>query len=92
MFERRVKKGFTCKITKEPFIKGSKFSSDDEERINELIESGHLEGDKVTPKPKVSDKTMTELKELAEEKGIEVEGTGKNGAVKKDDLVKALEG
>ncbi len=38
----------------------------------------------------VEDLTKTELEALAAEKGIEVEGTGKDGAVLKDDLLKAL--
>jgi hypothetical protein len=33
---------------------------------------------------------MKELKNLAEERDLEIEGTGKNGAIKKDDYVKAL--
>lgn len=36
--------------------------------------------------------TFTELKELAEAAGLEVVGTGKNGAILKADLVRALEG
>lgn len=36
--------------------------------------------------------TFAELKELAELAGLEVVGTGKNGAILKADLVRALEG
>lgn len=39
---------------------------------------------------KAEDLTFDELKQLAEAQGLQVEGTGKNGAVKKDDLINAL--
>lgn len=38
----------------------------------------------------LEDLNFDELKELAESKELQVEGTGKNGAVKKDDLINAL--
>lgn len=38
----------------------------------------------------LSDLTFDELKSLADSKDVEVEGTGKNGAIKKVDLLKAL--
>lgn len=38
----------------------------------------------------LEDLSFDELKALAESKELQVEGTGKNGAVKKDDLINAL--
>lgn len=39
---------------------------------------------------KAEDMTMDELRQVVESEGLEVEGTGKNGAIKKEDYVKAL--
>ena len=39
---------------------------------------------------RAEDLTFDELKQLADAQGLQVEGTGKNGAVKKDDLINAL--
>lgn len=94
--ERRVIKGFADKDTKKKYPKGSKYVSDDVERVNELVQKGYLSGEKVTePKQKkkneLEEKNMTELKEIADEKDLEVIGTGKNGAIKKEDYIKALE-
>lgn len=94
--ERRVIKGFIDKNTKKKHPKGAKYSSDDIERVNELVQKGFLSGEKVTEhkqkkKNDLEEKSMTELKEIADEKGIEVTGTGKNGAIKKEDYIKALE-
>lgn len=67
---------------------GDKFNSKDFDRIKELAKGGYVE-QPAEPKG-ISDKNMNELRDLAKEKEIEVEGTGKNGAVTKGDLVKAL--
>lgn len=67
---------------------GDKFKSDDIDRIKELAEGGYVE-QPVEPKG-LADKNMTELRKIAQQNEIEVEGTGKNGAVTKGDLVKAL--
>ena len=42
--------------------------------------------------PALADLTVTELRALAEERGIEPDGTGANGNVVKADLVRALAG
>lgn len=47
--------------------------------------------DAVEPQTDYAALTFNELKELAEAAGLEVSGTGKNGAVTKADLVRALE-
>lgn len=102
--ERRVIKGFTDKNTKKAYPKGSKYVSEDKKRVNELVKSGNLSGEeaKVIEDKKTNDetdenenslenKTMTELKQLSDDKGLEIVGTGKNGSIKKEDYIKALE-
>lgn len=113
--ERRVIKGFTDKETKEEYPKGSKYVSDDKNRVNELVNKGNLSGEEIKSlkdaqedlqakqdaaaedEPladvdvKAEDMTMAELKQIADNEGIEVVGSGKNGAIKKEDYIKALE-
>lgn len=113
--ERRVIKGFTDKETKEEYPKGSKYVSDDKDRVNELVNKGNLSGEEIKPlkdaqedlqekqgaaaedEPladvdvKAEDMTMAELKQIADNEGLEVVGSGKNGAIKKEDYIKALE-
>lgn len=103
--ERRVIKGFTDKETKEKHPRGSKYNSQDAERVNELVSKGYLSGEeskpvkekKVDPEDaqmgevKAEEMTMAELKQVADDEGLEVIGTGKNGAIKKEDYIKALE-
>lgn len=51
-------------------------------------------GTKATPQSQevkpLDELSVTELKELVKSRGIEVVGTGKNGAVRKEDLIHAL--
>lgn len=103
--ERRVIKGFTDKQTKEKHPRGSKYKSQDAERVNELVNKGYLSGEeskpvrekKITPEDaqmeevKAEEMTMAELKQIADNEGLEVVGSGKNGAIKKEDYIKALE-
>lgn len=103
--ERRVIKGFTDKNTKKEYPIGSKYVSEDIDRINELIKKGNLSGEKIKPlkesqkeleekqdeAPAAEGMTMAELKQIADNEGLEVVGTGKNGAIKKEDYIKALE-
>lgn len=113
--KRRVIKGFTDKETKEEYPKGSKYVSDDKNRVNELVNKGHLSGEEIKSlkdahddlqekqdaaaedEPladvdvKAEDMTMAELKQIADNEGLEVVGSGKNGAIKKEDYIKALE-
>ena len=83
-YERKVLKGFT-----------------DKERVNELVKKGNISGDKVKTTKEAQDEVVNdnleatsfeELKSLADKKGLHVEGTGKNGAIKKEDYIKALKG
>lgn len=100
-YERKVTKGFTDKNTKKPYPKGSIYKSDDKERINELVKKNNLSGDKVKTLKQAQDKvvsdsleksTFEDLKKEVEKKGLNVEGTGKNGAIKKEDYINALKG
>lgn len=100
-YERKVLKGFTDKHTKTPYPKGSVYKSTDKDRVNELVKKGNISGDKVKTTKEARDKVVNDnleamhfedLKAEAEEKGLQVEGTGKNGAIKKEDYIKALKG
>jgi hypothetical protein len=63
---------------------GDEFSSDDQERINDLIIRGLIEGDK---KPSFDFLTKKEIMGLLEEKGIEY-----NSKANKEELIKLLGG
>lgn len=98
-YERKVTKGFTDKNTKKPYPKGSVYKSDDKERINELVKKNNISGDKVKTLKQAQDKVVSDnfesmnfddLKKEVDKKGLHVEGTGKNGAIKKEDYIKAL--
>lgn len=100
-YERKVTKGFTDKNTKKPYPKGSVYKSDDKERINELVKKGNISGDKVKTLKEAQDKVVNDnlekanfedLKKEVEKRGLHVEGTGKNGAIKKEDYINALKG
>jgi pyruvate/2-oxoglutarate dehydrogenase complex dihydrolipoamide acyltransferase (E2) component len=63
----------------------------------DLVDAYNAEGGTVAdpqaasaPTEDLASKSVPELQALADERGIEVEGTGKDGNVLKDDLVKAL--
>lgn len=56
----------------------------------EPIEAVKAEAKAAEPGNTLAELSFEELKALAESKGLDVEGTGKNGAVKKDDLLNAL--
>lgn len=56
----------------------------------EPVEAAQAEVKMNEPGTKAEDLTFDELKQLADAQGLQVEGTGKNGAVKKDDLINAL--
>lgn len=99
VFERKVLKGFTDKNTKEEYPKGSVYKSDDKERVNELVKKKHLSGKQVKTTQQAQDKVVNDniedmgsedLKATAEKQGLQVKGTGKNGAIKKEDYVNAL--
>ena len=58
---------------------GDEFSSDDQDRINDLIDRGLIEGDK---KPSIDLLTKKEIIESLEEKGIEYSPrANKNGLI-----------
>ena len=97
--KRRVSKAFIDKHTKKQYPKGSSYETEDKERINELVKKGHLSGKAVKTTKQAQDKVVNDniedmnfddLKAVADKKGLSVEGTGKNGAIKKEDYVKAL--
>ena len=56
----------------------------------EPVEVAQAENKAAEPGNSLEDLNFDELKALAESKELQVEGTGKNGAVKKDDLINAL--
>lgn len=63
---------------------GDEFSSDDQERINDLINRGLIEGDK---KPSIDLLTKKEIMRLLEEKGIKY-----NARANKEKLLNLLGG
>ena len=69
---------------KKVYYVGDEFSSDDQERINDLIDRGLIEGDK---KPSFDLLTKKEIMGLLEEKGIEY-----NSKANKEELIKLLGG
>lgn len=101
VYERKVLKGFTDKNTKDKYPKGSVYKSDDKARVNELVKKKIISGKPVRTIKEVQDKivgdnleatSFEDLKAIADKKGLQVEGTGKNGAIKKEDYIKALKG
>lgn len=97
LFERPVIQSFSgVKENKKEFTRGEKFKGS-ADRVNELISKGYLGGGKaVVDKAKeeeseLSTLGMAELKAKADDAGLTVEGTGKGGAVKKEDYINALE-
>jgi len=65
------------------------------ERLSQFVEAKDVTETKTdlqSGAQSLEDMNFNELKALAEESGLVVEGTGKNGAVKKDDYLNALKG
>lgn len=85
IYERRVAKGFTDKNTKDAYVKGSVYKSDDEVRINELVHAGHLEGEEV--------KSLVDAqKELSEKADGKVETAVKSDESETADQLKHVGG
>lgn len=59
----------------------------EEFKVTDKTDAAELERTDV----KVEDLTMDQLKSIVERDGLEVVGTGKNGAIKKEDYITALE-
>lgn len=98
-YERRVLKPFKgLKEKNKVFVKGDKFTGA-QDRVNELVEKGYLSGKEIKTmkekKSEVQEKGLNEqsfeqLKKMADDKGLVVNGTGKDGAIKKVDYIEAL--
>lgn len=59
----------------------------EEFKVTDKTDAAELEDAEV----KAEDLTMDQLKSIVERDGLEVVGTGKNGAIKKEDYITALE-
>lgn len=94
MAEFKVKEGVVV-LNGKGYKRGEAIQLSDEQakRLKayvEPVEGVQAEAKVAEPGNSLEDLNFDELKALAESKELQVEGTGKNGAVKKDDLINAL--
>jgi len=68
----------------------AEYTDEEVEEVAEVVEAEEVKDDTQADEKSLDEMTVDELKKIAKDKGIEVEGTGAKGAVTKVDLLEAL--